>query len=92
MEFTFEYNNGKLTLYDGAGENKKEVDFKNLGWPTSHQFTYVAKQILESFEKNMRILSKEPGYDGRNQGLVGKLTLELSAPILKTRTILKHPL
>jgi phosphoribosylaminoimidazole carboxylase (NCAIR synthetase) len=80
MEFTFEYNNGELSLYDGQGDKKEKVSLDNLGWKTSDQFVFVAKEVYKAFKEAMKTLSREPGYDGKGQGLVGTLTLDLENP------------
>jgi hypothetical protein len=81
MEFTFEYKNGgEIKLYHGKGDRKKEVRLDNLGWETDYHFEFIARKIYETFKRSMDILSKEPDYDGRTQGLEGQITLELVAP------------
>lgn len=79
MNFTFEYNHGGIKLYSGQGEHKKEVPLEELGWNTSPQFTYIAKEMYLAFNSSMGRLAKEKGH----KNLVGKITLDLKIPLSK---------
>ena len=72
MEWTFILDKEGPKIYEGTGDQKEKVSLENMGWQTSPEFGYLAREIYNTLINEVkRVKNSSKGRENL------KATLEL---------------